>query len=82
MRNLVVGILLLLAVTPAAATVHWSGIGWYQIEEDDSGPLMAPYILVSGPFATESECKATLPADTSEVSFYCQYFSKNPPNGS
>ena len=57
----------------AAEDVHWNGAGWYGIAD-----VIEWGWIVSGPFADEDSCKATLPADDDETKYYCEYLSERP----
>lgn len=57
----------LLPVT-AAADGSWTGPGWY-VEMTESG---FDATLVSGPYGDEAGCKAALPEDTADYSYYCE----------
>ena len=61
--------------------VPWSGPGWYHVVDDLGGPIFT----ASGPYATESECTASLPPagadgyrfDDENNSHDCRYLSNN-----
>ncbi len=74
-RVIVIVLALALGTSGAFAAANWNGAGWYRIMEgDDGGDLEA------GPFADESACRATLPADNDDYfDWFCQYFATDPP---
>ncbi len=63
----------LLALPVAAAEVHWTSAGWYQVEDVDIDGW-----IYGGPFSTEADCKSTLPPDDDEATFYCEYLASKP----
>ncbi len=70
---------LLAAATPAAAAPKWNGAGWYQIEDAEVWGW-----IVNGPYWTEADCKATLPAPYYDEEygyysyFYCEHLAAQP----
>jgi opacity protein-like surface antigen len=54
-----------------AAAVQWNGAGWYGID----GNLYWE-VLVNGPFVDEATCKANLPADDADSTYFCEYLSE------
>lgn len=69
------GIVLLGTVAGIAhADASWTGPGWY-VEETESG---FDATLISGPYSDEDRCKASLPADTDDYSYYCENEETDP----
>jgi hypothetical protein len=73
------GLLTALAAQPAAAEPRWNGAGWYQIED-----LEIWGWIYSGPYWSEVDCKASLPATQYDdlgdyyVTYYCEYLDTRP----
>lgn len=62
------------AAGPAVADVSWSGPGWY-VEGTVTGMDTS---LISGPYATEADCKAAQPADDKDYVYGCYYDTTDP----
>ena len=71
LRSTFVRLLVLGCATAAAACSN--GAGWYQVWETSDGTGVH-----AGPFANETACEATLPADTAERAYYCEHLDKAP----
>lgn len=57
----------------AAAEVHWTSPGWYQVEDVEVDGW-----IYAGPFSTEADCKSSIPADDDVSVFYCEYLATKP----
>lgn len=64
--------MLILGPVADAAPV-WTAPGWYQIADTIVGPF-----VWKGPFASEDECRATLPEDEEDAEYTCEYLSERP----
>jgi hypothetical protein len=74
MRAIFCALIVAMAAAPlAAATVHWTSPGWYQIEDVDIDGW-----IYAGPFSTEADCKSSLPAADDEAVYYCEYVATQP----
>lgn len=74
MRTILCALIVVAAASPAAAAVvHWTSPGWYQIED-----LEVDGWIYAGPFSTEADCKSTLPTDDEEATYYCEYHATKP----
>jgi len=62
----------LFAAAAFAAPV-WTAPGWYQIADTIVGPF-----VWRGPFASENDCRATLPPNEEDADFTCEYLSERP----
>lgn len=57
----------------ALATPAWTAPGWYQIADTIVGPF-----VLKGPFASESECRETLPPNEEDADYNCEYLNERP----
>lgn len=57
----------------ALATPFWTAPGWYQIADTIVGPF-----VWRGPFASESECRETLPPNEEDADYACEYLNERP----
>jgi hypothetical protein len=63
-----------LALSSAAvAAPVWTAPGWYQVADTIVGPF-----VWKGPFATEDDCRATLPENEEDADYSCEYLSERP----
>lgn len=73
---------LLLATPTRSEDVHWSGPGWYAIQNYDYEEEVGDAFIIGGPLATKAECDAKLPkqAEQNKVDaiFYCKYLAEKP----
>jgi hypothetical protein len=67
----------LLAALALAGTAHavpvWTAPGWYQVADTIVGPF-----VWKGPFASEPDCRATLPPDEEDAVYTCEYLNERP----
>jgi hypothetical protein len=73
MRLFFIAVLSMLIVSSAAAAPGWTAPGWYQVADDIAGPF-----VWKGPFASESECKASLPPNDDDADYGCEYLATRP----
>ena len=73
MRVLIAALVLLVCALPVAAESKWSGAGWYEVDDIEFDGWIS-----RGPFASIEECKAQLPEDDEDISYYCEYFESDP----
>jgi len=66
---------LALSAAAALAAPVWTAPGWYQIAFT---VLVENPILIKGPFASESECRETLPPNDEDVAYNCRYLNERP----
>lgn len=59
--------------TAAVAEPVWTAPGWYQTADTIVGPF-----VWKGPFASESECRETLPPDEEDAVYTCEYLNERP----
>lgn len=59
--------------TAAFAAPVWTAPGWYQIADTIVGPF-----VWKGPFASEGECRQTLPPNDEDADFTCEYLNERP----
>lgn len=64
---------LLLSSASAHADVHWTGPGWYVVEDNPGG-----LFLIFGPVGDEPTCIAAMPPDEEEAIFECKVFQEKP----
>ena len=57
----------------AQATPVWTTPGWYQIADTIVGPF-----VWKGPFASESDCRETLPQNEEDADYDCEYLNERP----
>jgi hypothetical protein len=73
-RLLVAAAVASLALSFAAqAAPVWTAPGWYQVADTIVGPF-----VWKGPFATEADCKATLPENEEDADYFCEYLTERP----
>lgn len=63
---------LLFAAAAQAAPV-WTAPGWYQVADTIVGPF-----VWRGPYASEPDCRATLPPNEEDADYTCEYLNERP----
>lgn len=72
--RVVASLLLAMTLATAAQTAPvWTAPGWYQVADTIVGPF-----VWKGPFATEPDCRATLPPNEEDADYTCAYLSERP----
>lgn len=74
MRVLFAFLASMIFIAGASAAPIWSAPGWYHVADTEVG-----LILWKGPFASEDECKSSLPASDEDADYFCQYLATQPP---
>jgi hypothetical protein len=73
---------LLLATYAQGQAIHWSGPGWYGIQNYDYEEKAGDAFIIGGPLATRADCEAKLPSQAEQLKedaiFYCKYLAEKP----
>jgi hypothetical protein len=62
----------------AEPTVHWNGVGWYQVEDLVVATEWIDGWILAGPFDGKDACQANLPADDNTYQHHCEYLDSKP----